>query len=139
MFAYIYCCLVTVLLSFPPLLTPTLYSPSHSQSPHCLCPLVLYLCSFACPFPFFPLLSTSPLFSGKCQLVLYFQVSGSILLICLFCWLGSTYRWDHMNVTSRKHTGWGNSPWDSMGQGEKASITNFLRLTAFTNWERKIL
>ena len=30
------------------------------------------------------------------QFVLYFHVSGSILLACLFCWLGSPYRWDHM-------------------------------------------
>ena len=34
--------------------------------------------------------------SGHPQCVLYFQVSGSVLLACLFCWLGSTYRWDHM-------------------------------------------
>ena len=48
------------------------------------------------PFPFFPLLSPSNLPSGHCQFVLYFHVSGSILLTCLFCWLGSTYRWDHI-------------------------------------------
>ena len=29
--------------------TPTVNAP-----PHCPCPWVLYLCSFACPFPFFP-------------------------------------------------------------------------------------
>ena len=46
--------------------------------------------------PFFPPLSSSLHPSGHCQFVLYFHVSGSILLICLFCGLGSTYRWDHM-------------------------------------------
>ena len=45
------------------------------------------------PFPFFPPLSPSPLPSGYCHFVLYFNVSGCILLAC---WLGSTYRWDHM-------------------------------------------
>ena len=48
------------------------------------------------PSPYFPLLLSSPFSSGHCQFVLYFHVSGSILLICLFSWLGSTYRWDHM-------------------------------------------
>ena len=48
------------------------------------------------PLPFFPLLSLSPLPSGYWKFVLYFNVSGSILLVCLFCWLGFTYRWDHM-------------------------------------------
>ena len=47
-------------------------------------------------FPFFPPLPPSPLPSGHCQFVLYFHVSVSILLTCLFCWLGSTYSWDHM-------------------------------------------
>ena len=37
-----------------------------------------------------------PLPSGYCQFGLYFNVSGYILLACLFCWLGSTYRWNHM-------------------------------------------
>ena len=48
------------------------------------------------PFPFFPLSSPSPVPAGHGQFVLYFHVSGCILLACLFCWLGSTYRWDHM-------------------------------------------
>ena len=47
-------------------------------------------------FPYFPPLSPSLLPSGYCQFVLYFNISGYILLACLFCWLGSTYRWDHM-------------------------------------------
>ena len=72
-------------------------APTHIVShSHFLSPWVLYLCSFACPFSLFSSLSPSLLPSGHCQFVLYFQVSGSILLICLFCWLGSTYRWDHM-------------------------------------------
>ena len=48
------------------------------------------------PFPYYSLLSLSPLLSGYYRFVLYFNVSGCILLACLFCWLGSTYRWDHM-------------------------------------------
>ena len=43
------------------------------------------------PFSRYPLPSPLWLLS-----VLYFNVSGYILLPCLFCWLGSTYRWDHM-------------------------------------------
>ena len=48
------------------------------------------------PFPYVPPLSFSPFPSGPCQFVLYFNVSSYILLACLFCWLCSTYRWDHM-------------------------------------------
>ena len=47
-------------------------------------------------WPFFLLLSLSPLLSAYCQVVLYFNVSGCILLACVFCWLGSSYRWDHV-------------------------------------------
>ena len=47
-------------------------------------------------FPYYPLLSFSPLLSGYCQFVPFFNVSGRILLACLLCWLGSTYRWDRM-------------------------------------------
>ena len=43
--------------------------------------------------PFFPVIALPSAYS---QFVLYFHVSGSMLLTCLFCWLGSTYRWDHM-------------------------------------------
>ena len=43
------------------------------------------------PSPFFFPLFLSPLLSGYCQFVLYFQVSDSILLIWLFCCLSSTY------------------------------------------------
>ena len=41
-------------------------------------------------FPFTPLFFPSFLPSGHCQFVPYFYVSDSILLACLFCWLGST-------------------------------------------------
>ena len=37
------------------------------------------------PFPFFPPLSLSPLLSGYHQFVPYFNASGYILLVCLFC------------------------------------------------------
>ena len=83
---------------FPPLLSPALPTPhlllSIPPCPRCLCPWVFYTCSFTWPFPFFSPLSPIP--SGHCQFVLYFNVSVSILLTCLFCWLGPTYRWDHM-------------------------------------------
>ena len=93
-----YCCSIIVVPLIPPLLSSVL-PPPHSVSlppPHCPCPWVLYTCSLTWPFPIFPLLPPSPNPSGHCQFVLYFHVSGYILLACLFCWLGSTYRWDHM-------------------------------------------
>ena len=46
--------------------------------------------------PFLSLRTPPPLSSGGCQSVLYFHASGSMLLIYLFCSLGSTYRWDLM-------------------------------------------
>ena len=48
------------------------------------------------PFPYFPPLPFSSLPSGCCQFVLYFNVSGYILLACLFCQLCSTYGLDDM-------------------------------------------
>ena len=76
------------------------FSPHHT---HCLPPLnPLPLALSMCPSymfldapPHYPLLSPFPLFSGYSHIVLYFNISGCILLACLFCWLGSTYRWDH--------------------------------------------
>ena len=50
-----------------------------------------------------PLLSAVtpvPFPSGHWQLVFYFHVSDSILLFCLFCWLGFSYRWDYMVFVS---------------------------------------
>ena len=84
---------------------PTLPCPTH---PH-LSPSILSLFGFVhvsfIHVPWWPLLLPwwpfhpvipSHLSSGYCQLVLYFNVSGYILLACLFCWLGSNYRWNHM-------------------------------------------
>ena len=47
------------------------------------------------------LLPSSPIIpsylpSGYCHFVVNFNVSGYILLACLFCWLDSTYMWDHI-------------------------------------------
>ena len=83
-------------LHFPTPLSPTqpLPPPTLNPSPLCLCLCVLYTSSLT-SFPLLSLLFSSPLPSGYCQFVLYFNASGSILLICFFCWLGSTYRWDH--------------------------------------------
>ena len=57
-------------------------TPSVNPPYHCLCWRVLYLCSVFLGLPL-PLLSPFTLPSGHCQFVLYFLVSGSILLICL--------------------------------------------------------
>ena len=52
----------------------------------------IFLKTLPSPPPIVP----SHLSSGYCQIILYFNVSDYILLACLSCWLGSTYRWDHM-------------------------------------------
>ena len=102
-FFLFYCCSVTVVPITPLLLSSALPTPtSHIQSyPH---PVVAVRGSFkrvlwrACPFiPRYP----CPLPSGHCEFVLYFHVSGSVLLACFFCWLGSTYRWDHTFIIGR--------------------------------------
>ena len=90
---------------FPLLLSPASSNP-HSQRqspppqrqspPLCPCQWVLSTCSFAYPFPLIPLMSPSPLPSGHCQFVLYFHVSASFSLVCLLCWLDSTYKSDDM-------------------------------------------
>ena len=55
---------------------------SHSQPPpHCLCPWVLYLCSFACPFSSFPHYSPSPF---PLATVSFFFISKSLVLFCSF-------------------------------------------------------
>ena len=84
-FIYFYCCSSTVVS----------ISPHRSSQPHWPPPPTLNLTSHcsvhgSCihvpwrPFPFFAQLSPSPLASGHFQFVLYFHVSGSILLACLF-------------------------------------------------------
>ena len=90
---------IVVQIQISPFSTPPLAPTSHpwSYPPLALsmCPLYIFL-DDPSPF-FFPV--TSPYLSGYCQFVLYFNVSGVsgyILLAYLFCWLSSTYRWDHM-------------------------------------------
>ena len=65
--------------------------PSLASAPPWFCPCVLHSCSWKL---FSPLsLPTCPLVT---VMVLNSNVSGYILLVALFCWLRSTYRWDHM-------------------------------------------
>ena len=66
---------------FPPIALPCPIQPlipKTNPTPLSLSIGLLYM------FPFFPPLSPSPLPSGHCKFVLYFYVSGSFLLICLF-------------------------------------------------------
>ena len=95
LFEHFYCSITVVLifphyspLPYPP--PPPTFSPPPTPGPGCPCPWVLYTCSLTLPLlsPRIP----SPLPSGHCYFVLYFHVSGSILLTFLFCWLDSTYR-----------------------------------------------
>ena len=84
-------------LHFHPTRPPCLpFSTSHPQSYSPLAlsvgPSYMFLDDPSHSFPCYP----SPCPSGYCQFALYFNVTGYILLACLFCWLGSTYRWDHM-------------------------------------------
>ena len=68
--------------------SPTVNHPGLSMPTS---PLFMFLClTLPLLSPIIPLLPVTHSF------FLYFIVSGSILLISLFCWLGSTYRWDHM-------------------------------------------
>ena len=80
---FIFYCSITVVLIYPPLLSPTLPTPhSNSQYPSCCpCPQVIHTCSLTGPFPAFP---HYPLLlpSGHCQSVPCFHVSGSILFVC---------------------------------------------------------
>ena len=86
-FYYIfYCCSITVVPTFPPMLSSThLTYPFHFYSqfpPCCPCTWFIHTCSLTSPFPFFPPLSSSSHPSGHCQSFPCFHVSGSILLIC---------------------------------------------------------
>ena len=62
-----------------------MYFASLSMGPLCLC--------LDLTFPFFPLLSPCPHPTGHCQFVLYFHVSGSILLPGLFVPLIGEIMW----------------------------------------------
>ena len=90
-----YCCSSIVVSISPPQISPSHPSPPLTLDPT---PFGFVLVSVIqvpwWPFPIFSPLSPSHLPSGYCQFVLYFNVSRSTLLACLFYWLGSTYRWD---------------------------------------------
>ena len=92
---FFYCCSSTVVSVFPSPLPPLLHRPlplpTLHPTPLLLCPCVLYTCSLM-TLPLFPPSFPSPTLSGYSQFVLYFNVSGYILLACLFCLSGSTYR-----------------------------------------------
>ena len=76
----------------PPAPSPP-QAQSHSQSLHrCPCPWVIHTCFLTSPFPFFPPLFSSCLPSGHCPSVPCFCVSGSVLLVSLFCSLDSSYK-----------------------------------------------
>ena len=62
-----------------------------------LCPCILHAC-FLMPTPQYPPLSLSLLLSGHCQIVLYFSVSGCILIAYLFCWLGIISLWNACSI-----------------------------------------
>ena len=90
---FFYCCSSIHVSIFSPPLPPTPAIPT--SSPWCYPPLALSKSPLYMfldkPSPFSPnVLSHFP--SGYCQFVLYFTVSGSILLLWFFCCLGSTYR-----------------------------------------------
>ena len=76
---FCYCCSITVVPTFPPLLSPALPRPtSHTQFPPT--PMwVFYTCSLTWPFPFFPQLSCSP--SPLVTVSLSF-ISRSLVLFC---------------------------------------------------------
>ena len=78
---------ITIVPIFP--LLPSsdqLLSLTHSPpSHHCPCPWVIHTSSLTSPFPFFLSVSSSTVPPGHCQSVPCFHVSGSILIISLFC------------------------------------------------------
>ena len=97
-FPFYYCCAITIIP-----ISPSHYSPLHYLLPPptfnfplpcCLCPWAFIHVPWW-PFPSFAQLFLSPLPSGYCQFLLYFHVSGYILLAGLFCWLSSTQMWNH--------------------------------------------
>ena len=74
-----------ICLHFHPSTAPRPTHPaSHPQSyPLWLCPCVLYICSLM-DLPLFSSIIPSPLPSGYCQFVLYFNVFDYIFFACLF-------------------------------------------------------
>ena len=99
-FHIFYCCSSTVVFISPTTPPPPQLSPLSTldPTPVWFSPCVLYRYSWK-HFPFPPTIP-SHLFSHYCQFVLNFNVSGYILIACLFCWLGFTYRWDHIDCQS---------------------------------------
>ena len=99
-FIYLFIYLFTVVqvqlspFSWPPLsptsTTPTSHPTSYPSLALSMGLIYMFLDDPSSSFPHYPL----PL--GYCQFVLYFNVFHYILLTCLFWWLDSTYRWDHM-------------------------------------------
>ena len=90
-FYYYFVTVVPIFLPLPCCAQPT--PRSHSQSLHrCPCPWVIHTCFLTSPFPFFPPLFSSCLPSGHCPSVPCFCVSGSVLLVSLFCSLDSSYK-----------------------------------------------
>ena len=98
-FCFFNYCSVTVVPPFSPLLTPTLLPQFPHQSP-----LIFHAhessihVPLLAPSPSFPLLSPYPYPSGHCQIVLYFSVSGCILIAYLFCWLGIISLWNACSI-----------------------------------------
>ena len=87
-FISFYCCSSTVVSIFPLTCPPPLLSPSNLPPlALSMCPLYMFLDGPSPIFPHYP----SSLPSGYCQFVLYFNVSGYILLAYLLCWLGLTW------------------------------------------------
>ena len=94
-FLFIFIVILLQLSRFSYFAEPTQFQPpgSHSQSPHyCPCPWVIHTSSLTSPFSFFPTLSPLPLHSGSWQSVPCFYISGSVLLVSLFCSLNSSYK-----------------------------------------------
>ena len=98
LYLFFYCCSTTVVPIFPPSLSPTPLTPTfHTQSnyPHCLCPWVLYTCSLMTLFLLSPIILL-PFPFWLLSVFSFLQFLWIYLFACLFCWLGSTYRWDNM-------------------------------------------
>ena len=97
LYNFFYCCSSTVVSIFsPPQPTPQPFAPPTLNPTHFGFVNGPFIHIPWEPFPYFIPLSLSPLLSGHCQFVLHFNVSASIFLACLFSWLDSTHRWDHM-------------------------------------------